>query len=203
VGADKPPKGELAMFALLLDNLRKLNNVMRWSNEFLHRRASVAEHSFCVTQIAQMLGFIEESLGTSVDWKLLYRKALNHDVPEAVVGDVISTTKNVNQDIHDTIKRVETILVENMIADLPEPFRSDYRTAFFDGKDDTTEGKILTAADNIDALIECLQEIRLSNNVPFREKYAMIKKKIEKIPLASAEYFIKEILPSLAGDTVV
>ncbi|MDR2104354.1 MAG: HD domain-containing protein [Deferribacteraceae bacterium] len=187
------------MFALLLDNLRKLNNVMRWSNEFLHRRASVAEHSFCVAQIAQMLGFIEESLGRTVDWKLLYRKALNHDVPEAVVGDVISTTKNVNQDIHDTIKKVEVLLVENMIAELSEPFRSEYRTLFFDGKDESTEGKILTAADNIDALIECLQEIKLSNTVPFAEKYGIIKAKIEKIPLASAQYFIKEILPSLAG----
>jgi putative hydrolase of HD superfamily len=144
-----------------------------------------------------MLGFIEESKGCKVDWKLLYRKALNHDVPEAVVGDVISTTKNVNEDIHDTIKEVEYLLVENMISGLPEPFRSEYRTAFFDGKDDSLEGKILTAADNIDALIECLQEIKLANTVPFAEKYAMIKEKIEKIPLASAEYFIKEILPSL------
>jgi putative hydrolase of HD superfamily len=188
------------MFATLLDNLRKLNNVMRWSNEFLHRRASVAEHSFCVAQIAQMLGFIEESLGGVVNWKLLYRKALNHDVPEAVVGDVISTTKNVNKDIHDTIKKVEILLVENMISGLEEPFRSEYRAAFFDGKDDTTEGKILTAADNIDALIECLQEIKLSNTVPFVEKYIMIKEKIQKIPLASAEYFINQILPSLAGE---
>jgi putative hydrolase of HD superfamily len=188
------------MFAALLDNLRKLNNVMRWSNEFLHRRASVSEHSFCVTQIAQMLGFIEESLGNTVDWKLLYRKALNHDVPEAVVGDVISTTKNVNKEIHDTIEQVEALLVENMLSGLPEPFRSDYRTAFFDGKDDTTEGRILAAADNIDALIECLQEIKLSNNVPFADKYAMIKQKIEKIPLASVNFFIKEILPSLSGD---
>jgi putative hydrolase of HD superfamily len=146
-----------------------------------------------------MLGFIEESLGNTVNWKFLYRKALNHDVPEAVVGDVISTTKNVNQDIHDTIKKVEVLLVENMISELSEPFRSEYRTAFFDGKDDSTEGRILTAADNIDALIECLQEIKLSNTVPFAEKYTIIKAKIEKIPLASAQYFIKEILPSLAG----
>jgi putative hydrolase of HD superfamily len=147
-----------------------------------------------------MLGFIEESLGGSVDWKLLYRKALNHDVPEAVVGDVISTTKNVNQDIHDTIEKVEVLLVENMLSGLSEPFRSEYRTAFFDGKDDSTEGKILTAADNIDALIECLQEIKLANTVPFAEKYAVIRSKIEKIPLASAAYFIKEILPSMAEE---
>ncbi len=78
----------------LITTARKLNNIGRWANEFLHLRSSVAEHSFSVAQIAQLLGIIEEQHGQNIDWKRLYRKALNHDIPESVKADVISTTKH-------------------------------------------------------------------------------------------------------------
>ena len=188
-------------FANLLLNIRKLNNITRWSNEYLHQRASVAEHSFFVMQLAQLLGFIEEEHGKKVNWETLYRKALNHDVPEALVGDVISTTKNVNEQIKKTIKTVEEKLVAEFLTEpLPEPYRGYYENALSEGKDESLEGEILRAADNIDALIECILEIRLSNTDPFLEKYVVILEKIKVIPLKSVDYFLKHILPYLAGE---
>ena len=50
----------------LITTARKLNNIGRWANEFLHLRASVAEHSFSVAQIAQLLGIIEEENAITV-----------------------------------------------------------------------------------------------------------------------------------------
>ncbi|MGE4498313.1 MAG: YfbR-like 5'-deoxynucleotidase, partial [Deferribacterales bacterium] len=35
-------------------SVKKLNNIGRWASDFMHRRASVAEHSFSVAQIAQL-----------------------------------------------------------------------------------------------------------------------------------------------------
>ncbi len=185
----------------LLLNIRKLNNIGRWSNEFLHRRASVAEHSFAVAQIAQMLGFIEESLGGTVNWKALYRKALNHDVPEALMGDVISTTKNMNEQTKATMRQVETQLVDEvLLANIPSPFKEEYRAVVFDGKDDTLEGNILRYSDNIDALMECLQEIRLGNTDPFAAKYDSILKKVEASPVRCVQYFVKEVLHAFIYD---
>ncbi|MDR0454133.1 MAG: HD domain-containing protein [Deferribacteraceae bacterium] len=185
----------------LLINIRKLNNIKRWSNEFLHRRASVAEHSFSVAQIAQMLGFIEESLGGTVNWKALYRKALNHDVPEALTGDVISTTKNINDHTRETMKQVETQLVNEALLDgVFSPFREEYLSLIFDGKDSSLEGDILRYADHIDALIECLQEIRLGNNDPFAAKYVDIMKKIDGSEARCVQYFVKEVLCVLIND---
>lgn len=187
-------------FAEYLSNVRKLNNIGRWANEFLHRRASVSEHSFCVTQIAQMLGIIEESYGTQIDWKLLYRKALNHDVPEALMGDVISTTKNINEQTKSALNKVEAELVDNyLLAKVPPEFRDEYRRLLSDGKDESLEGQILRYADSIDALIECLQEVQLANAKPFQEKYDTILKSINKSSLKSVHYFINEILPALKG----
>lgn len=183
---------------------RKLNNIGRWANEFLHRRASVAEHSFAVSQIAQLLGIIEEQNGSKVDWKKLYGKALNHDIPEALMGDVISTTKNMNSDVKKSLETVERNLVEDeLLQGLDEPYRSIFRNVIFDGKDDTLEGKILSCADNLDALIECVQEIKLLNTEPFLEKYNQILSKIESIGLYSGQYFIKDILPFIIKDCVL
>ena len=124
----------------------------------------MAEHSFSVAQIAQLLGVLEEENGATLDWKRLYRKALNHDIPEAVMGDVISTTKNSNAEVKKALSLVEETLVEdNLLVCIEEPYRSIYREIIFDGKDETIEGKILSAADNIDALIECIQEVKLCN----------------------------------------
>ncbi len=185
----------------LLLNARKLNNIGRWANEFLHQRPSVAEHSFMVCQIAQLLGVIEEEGGGMVDWKSLYRKALNHDTPEALVGDVISTTKNINEDTKKALDRVEVALVESqLLSGIDEPFQSVYRKIIFDGKDDSLEGRILTCADNIDALMECIQEVKLANTDPFLDKYRVILKKVSDIGLYSSTYFVDRILPFLIKD---
>jgi len=185
----------------LIINARKLNNIGRWANEFLHNRASVSEHSFLVTQIAQLLGFIEEEKGATINWKILYRKALNHDIPESIMGDVISTTKNINKDVKKALDAVEHELVDSeLLSDIEPWFQNIYREAIFDGKDDTLEGKILTASDNIDALIECIQEIRLANVDPFLEKYGYILEKVIAVDIVSTRYFLKHILPTLIGD---
>lgn len=185
----------------LIITARKLNNIGRWANEFLHQRSSVAEHSFSVAQIAQLLGLIEEENGKSIDWKKLYRKALNHDIPEAVMGDVISTTKNSNAEVKKALSLVEETLVEdNLLNSIEEPYKSIYRQIIFDGKDESIEGLILSAADNIDALIECIQEIKLSNQEPFLEKYGYILEKIKSINLYSAGYFVENILPYIINN---
>ncbi len=185
----------------IIINARKLNNIGRWANEFLHQRASVAEHSFLVTQLAQLLGFIEEENGNSVNWKVLYRKALNHDLPEAVMGDVISTTKNINKSVKETLDGVERELVEDeLLASIEPHYRELYREAIFDGKDDSLEGMILSAADNIDALLECVLEIKLANKDPFLAKYYTILDKLLAIDTISSKYFISNILPSMIGD---
>lgn len=183
---------------------RKLNNIGRWANEFLHQRSSVAEHSFAVAQIAQLLGLLEETNGTKIDWQKLYRKALNHDIPESVVGDVISTTKNSNEEVKKALHMVEKSLVEEkLLSGIEEPFYSRYKEIIFDGKDESLEGKILSAADNIDALIECIQEVKLANKEPFLEKYYYIMEKINQIDIYSSRYFLENIIPYLIKDCEV
>ena len=181
-----------------LQMVRKLNNMGRWSTDFMHQRATVSEHSFFVAQIGQMLALIEEENGNSIDWGRLFKKLINHDVVEAMTGDIISTIKHKNEQFRDMLGMLEKEVVEeNLLVSMEEPYKTIYRDILSDGKDDTPEGKILRCADYIDAIMECVYEVRLNNLVPFVEKYHAILNNLCESDLTSAKYFTDRILPEL------
>jgi putative hydrolase of HD superfamily len=170
----------------------------RWSTDFMHQRATVSEHSFFVAQIGQMLAIIEEENGNAIDWSRLFKKLLNHDVVEAMTGDIISTVKNKNKQLRDMLDMLEReVIEENLLASMEEPYKSIYRDILFDGKDGSIEGKILICADYIDAIMECVNEARLNNLVPFVDKYRSILSELKKIELASVKFFLEKILPGI------
>lgn len=177
---------------------RKLNHISRWASDFMHVRSSVSEHSFLVTQIAQMLGIIEEENGTVINWEILYKKALNHDVIEAYTGDILSHVKNKTPKMKAAVSDIENMILDELLfTDINEPYKSIYRDLLFNGKDETTEGKILKYADYIDAMLECLTEFKLGNHSPFRNKYYEIREKCSNSDLLSVRYFLEHILPEM------
>ncbi len=181
-----------------LMTVRKLNNMGRWSTDFMHQRATVSEHSFFVSQIGQMLALIEEENGNFVDWSRLFKKLVNHDVVEAMTGDIISTVKHKNEQLRDMLNMLEREIVEEyLLSSMEEPYKSIYREILFDGKDSTLEGEILKCADYIDAIVECINEVKLNNLHPFVDKFHSIVQKVAKSDLISARYFISEILPGM------
>ncbi len=184
-----------------LQTVRKLNNMGRWSTDFMHQRATVSEHSFFVAQIGQMLALIEEENGNCIDWGRLFKKLINHDVVEAMTGDIISTIKHKNEQFRDMLGMLEKEVVEeNLLVSMEEPYKTIYRNMLSDGKDNTPEGRILRCADYIDAIMECVYEVRLNNLVPFVEKYHAILNKLAESDLVSAKYFMDRILPELVKD---
>ncbi len=179
-------------------SVKKLNNIGRWASDFMHRRASVAEHSFSVAQVAQLLGIMEENAGNKVDWGKLYKKALNHDVSEAFTGDILSHVKHRTEKMKYMVEEIEVLIAEDMLlSSFSEPYKEVFRDILFDGKDSSMEGRILKYADNIDALLECLYEKNLGNKSPFEAKYDEILAKLEGSELLSVKLFLRDILPDL------
>jgi putative hydrolases of HD superfamily len=184
-----------------LKTVRKLNNMGRWAPEFMHQRATVSEHSFLVAQIGQMLAIIEEDHGNKINWESLFKKLINHDVVEALTGDILSFVKHKKPEMKKMVDAIEEeVAEENLLSYLEEPYRSIYKRLMFDGKDGTIEGQILRAADHIDALIECINELNLENCVPFEEKYNTILNQLKQINIVSCKYFLSSILPNLISD---
>lgn len=181
--------------------VRKLNNMGRWATEFMHSRTTVSEHSFFVAQVGQMLALIEEEHGNMVDWGRLFKKLLNHDVVEAITGDIISTVKHKSVEMRNMVNTIEReIAEENLFSNMEEPYKNIYREILFDGKDESLEGEILRAADHIDALMECIGEIKLHNKIPFVDKYHNILARLKMIELPSVQYFVSSVLPQLISE---
>lgn len=179
-------------------NIRKSNNIGRWSNEFMHRRPNVSEHSFMVIQTGQMLACIEEANGNKVDWASMYRKLTNHDVIEVLTGDILNTVKHKKVEMKDLVNKIEReVAEEELFSHMEEPYRSFYEDILFDGKDQTLEGQILKYADNIDALMECIFEISQYNFYPFESKYYKIVNELKQSELVSVQFFVENILPEL------
>lgn len=190
--------------ANFLSYARKLANISRWNVEFLYKKASVAEHSFFVAQIAQLIGIIEEKNGAVIDWKRLYRKAINHDIKESVTGDIPHHTKHRKEEVNKALAMIETELVrEYILSEIPdEDYRQRIEEIINEDKDDTLEGRILTAADMIDAMLECAQEVKLGNTNPFLGKYRYWEKRLRKIELTSVQLFLDHILPEFDKEVV-
>ena len=94
----------------------------RWATDFMHQRTTVSEHSFFVAQLGQMLALIEEENGNRINWESLFKKLLNHDVVEALTGDIISTIKHKNVQLRDMLNTLEKeVAEENLLTNMEEP----------------------------------------------------------------------------------
>lgn len=191
-------------FGNLLKTVRKLNRMWRWANQYMTEdvRPTVSSHTFTVAQTAQMLGVIEEKNGTPINWRNLYEKAINHDVKEAITGDILSHVKNRNKQMKALVQQIENELTEDYIfSKLPSEYVDIYRKILNNDKDETIEGQILEAADKIDALIEAI--IELQRNNPEEEFFKCFIDNIRflrDMDLYSIKYFLNNILFELIGD---
>ncbi len=184
-------------FILGLANLEK---IQRAPGFFKFTEHSVAAHSFRVTMIAQTLADIEERAGNTVNWQILYEKALNHDYTERFIGDIKTPVKYANKELRAMLSTVEEKMTDVFIEEeIPRDLQAIYRRRLADGKDDSLEGQLLAIADKIDLLYESFEEITKSNpdkvyKEMFREAVLTVKSFRHR---PSVSYFFEAVFPEL------
>ena len=172
-------------------------NIYRWEGRRRLIMRNDSEHSFGVAVVADCLCRIEiELFNNKVDELKVLRTSLLHDGNEVCMGDIISTVKKQTPAMKKALEEVEFKLYEEKLEPIiPKSWRNDFKGYLLNPKEnkETIEGKIVAAADNIDALNECIQEVRLGNRT--FEPYLMdISNEILDIDLESARYFMKNCL---------
>lgn len=186
-----------------LQSLSNLETIHRAPGYFKYEEHSVAAHSFKVTQVAQMLGDIEENAGEKVNWRALYEKALNHDYTERFIGDIKTPVKYATPALRQMLADVDANLTASFIqSEIPAEFQAAYRRRLSEGKDASLEGRILAVADKVDLLYESFGEIQKGNPEPvftqiYRESLNTI---VEFADMASVQYFLTHILPDLLAE---
>lgn len=187
-----------------LQSLSDLETIDRAPGYFKFEQHSVAAHSFKVAEVAQFLADVEEQAGHTVNWRLVYEKALNHDYTERFIGDIKTPVKYATPELRKMLADVEDSLTANFIQnEIPSQFQAAYTRRLGEGKDETLEGQILSVADKVDLLYESFGEIQKGNPEPvFTEIYRESLTTILKFKqLACVQYFLAEVLPEmLAAD---
>lgn len=179
-------------FGKLIKSARGLMEITRYQNMYRHKERSVAEHSWSVTFIAQGLAMWEtRKFDNEVDFDILLKKAVNHDLIETFTGDIIATTKKKTKAMMDAVAEIEKVAFEQqLMPDLPKSWVDEYRSYILDPKGGDIEGKIIKAADTIDTMIEAIEEIELGNNA-FKPVFEESLKMLMNSELDSVKYFLK------------
>lgn len=178
--------------AAFLENERNLGRVIRFSAKPRVKDESVAEHSFHVAFYSMLLADMEIQAGRKVDIETLLRATLLHDLEECLTGDIIHTFKYSDKRVSTEIKRMSAEFYRQLTNDLPAHMQKKYDSLWDNAKAPNIEGKILKAADRLEALMYSIQEYNLGNQA-FKPMIEEIKQKILEVGLESANSLLKEL----------
>ena len=156
--------------------VRTLMHAIRWNQHSRTVPTTVAGHTLFVVFVAYLLT-LEDGRPSTLN---VMERALFHDVPEALTGDIISPTKRRVEGFEKVIEKVESKMVHDILLPLlPSEISSYYTPLMLEPFGGGLEGKITRAADLTGSLIEC--KIEMDNGVKasvFEHGYQEIKKQL-------------------------
>ncbi len=178
-------------FAMLF----RMRNIDRWALMRNMFRENLTEHSLEVAVIAHALAVIQNKrFGCDYDTGKVAVAALFHDVPEIITGDLPTPVKYYNEEIKTDYKKIESEAKESLLALLPDDLRGEYAECF---TPDAEIREIVHAADKIQALIKCRDELNLGNG-DFSSAEKSLSAAVNALTLPAAKVFINEFAPSFA-----
>ncbi|MDF2880072.1 MAG: hypothetical protein K0R54_629 [Clostridiaceae bacterium] len=188
--------------AVYLYNIRDLMNTERYQNLNRHTTRNVSQHEWSVSVIAHGLALWEmNKFGNYVDIYELLSTTLVHDTPEYEVGDVLSGVKRTTQRMLESVENREEEAFDTVIVNiLPKSWHKDFRRKMLNPKSDTIEGKIVSASDIIDTILESVEEIKLGNEEYFKGILQNVTENLIKIDLPSVRYFLQYSLNDFGLD---
>lgn len=150
-----------------------LLRAVRWNRLNRNIPTTVAAHSFYVTMTSYILGRMEVESGSKISPVEAVKRALLHDIPESMTGDIITPTKKKVPGFEEVISQVEERMVEeNLLSGVPAQLVKELKPRMLDPFS-SPEGELVRGADQFAASVECLMEIRSGNTQPaFREALA-------------------------------
>ncbi|MGN7477064.1 YfbR-like 5'-deoxynucleotidase [Solibacillus silvestris] len=187
-------------------SLNDLERIIRCPGRFKFEEHNVAAHSWKVSQYAMFFATLEERAGSTIDWKALYEKTINHDFAEVFIGDIKTPVKHASIELKQMLAHVEEKMMEKFIrAEIPPDLQDVFFDRMKEGKDETIEGRLLEFADKLDQFYESFAELKRGNtDKEFVHMYENALNKLLLIDLpVSVAYFRNEILADVVAEKTV
>lgn len=154
-----------------LNYIVNLDTIKRWNGSYNLVPDNDATHSFRTASLALFNGLLErERFGmANLNLYRLVCKAILHDLPEILCGDVVTNVKKGNDELRDAFMRYEHNTAVAMVEKLPQWFHKPLFDLMVNSKSNDIEGELVDIADKLDALIKANLEMR--NNPHYAETY--------------------------------
>lgn len=174
--------------------LSRMKYIKRWALMRNTLSENLCEHTLEVAYITHCLCAIaEKRLGKKINVSDAVLRAMYHDTPEIITGDLPTPIKYYNEAISNAYKEVESAAIEKLSSMLPDDFKDIYIPLLQES--DNYESKLVKAADKISALIKCTEELEAGNR-EFSKALKATKKSIEECNVEEAKIFLKEFMPA-------
>ena len=177
--------------------LFRMKYISRWGLMRCNFPENLAEHSLEVAFLAHALALIGNRVfGKSYDCGAVCVKAMYHDAPEILTGDLPTPVKYFNPEIRDAYKAVEAVSARRLLALLPPELQPVYATLL----DEDAGGElhaIVKAADKLSAYIKCVEELKAGNH-EFKQAAEQTLEALKASPLPEVGYFMEHFLPGFS-----
>lgn len=182
-----------------LYEIRALMSMNRYQNKYRLKNRSVAVHEWSVSSIAMGLALWQKEFSDiKIDMGELLQKTLLHESLNLYLGDLQASKGNQVLMSSKALMGVKVILYETTFKQLlPSYLQSYIKNYALYSQDDTVEGKIFTAANIIDNIIEAVEEVELGNKRMFED---ILKEKAEqllKVDIDVVKWFVAYCLKDL------
>jgi len=156
----------------------------------------VAQHSLGVAMIAHLLVTIDQKeYGGDPPQQEILAAALYHDAAEALLTDIVAPVKKYSPELEQAFADLERVAERQLLDTLPALLRDEYERIF--QRDRPEVADFVHAADKLDALCKCKQEVRRGN-----QEFALAEQQLTAVceryaaHMPSVRYFMDTFLPA-------
>ncbi|MBQ6706450.1 MAG: 5'-deoxynucleotidase [Clostridia bacterium] len=175
--------------------LMRMKYITRWALMPNTRPENICEHSYDVAALAHALALIENTrFGGTVKVEKCVMRALYHDLPEILTGDMPTPVKYVDERLRDAYRQVEEHAVSSILSLLPDDLRPEYAALLNDDPESEQEMRLVKAADKLSALIKCEEELKQGNR-EFESARNSTEKALREMNIPAVNCFLEEFLP--------
>ena len=176
--------------------LYRLRFIQRWSLMRSSLPENAAEHTFDVAVLTHALCVIaREVFDKEVDAEGAVLLALFHDVTEVITGDISAPVKHHNSRILHSMREIELLAGDQLLAMVPEPLKEVYRPLIQQSEVDPSLLVWVKAADKLSAYLKCAFEVAAGNR-----EFAVAKRQLEgavrDLFMPEVDYFLEHFAPS-------
>lgn len=175
--------------------LMRMKYITRWALMPNTRPENICEHSYDVAALAHALALLENTrFHGKVNVEKCVMRALYHDLPEILTGDMPTPVKYVNPQLRDAYRQVEGHAIDSILSLLPDDLRPQYAELLQPDPEAQAEERLVKAADKLSALIKCEEELK-QGNMEFKSARDATERALREMHIPAVDCFLEEFLP--------